>query len=270
MSEEALHAQIKRIAECGPLRAWSVIVTVLGDLCRTPGDRISARVLNELIGRLGISSQTSRVAIHRLKADGWVETQRDGRASLYQLSATGLAQAEAVRGRIYSATAPMITPTLLIGAPDMSQAGFADSVGDDAIFLAPRTALVADAGPHANLIAVPFDLGAQSGSQPEWLPEMLAPQQLVTDLSDLTSAVQAIAPLSDGVSLMARTALRLAVLHHWRRLCLRTNPLADALLPGNWAGAKARAIVVATLQGLARPSPDQLAECLSVDPAPGA
>ena len=262
MSAEAMEAQIKRIAECGPLRAWSVIVTVLGDLCRAPGDRISARVLNELIGQFGITSQTSRVAIHRLKSDGWIETQRDGRASLYQLSATGLAQAAAVRQRIYSAIAPKIAPVLLIGAPEMSQASFADLAGDEAILLAPRTALVPEAGRNSELLTVPFDATAQSFVQPKWLAAILAPQQLVDDLSDLTNVVQAITSPPASSSLFTRTALRLAILHHWRRLCLRTNPLADALLPEDWAGAQARAVVIAALERLERPSPDQLTQNL--------
>ena len=268
MTAEAMQDQIKRVAECGPLRAWSVIVSVLGDLCRAPNDKLSARVLNELIGRLGITSQTSRVAIHRLKSDGWIETQRDGRASLYKLSATGMAQAEAVRERIYSATAPKISPTLLVGAPDMSQADFVDIVGEEAVFIAARTALAPAPERNPDLMIVPFDPSSDAFKQPKWLASALAPQQLVDDLSDLASVVREIAAPPVSTSLFARTALRLAILHHWRRLCLRTNPLADALLPDDWAGAQTRAVVVAALERLDRPSPDELSENLLQETAP--
>ena len=150
----------------------------------------------------------------------------------------------------------------------MSQADFVDIVGEEAVFIAARTALAPAPERNPDLMIVPFDPSSDAFKQPKWLASALAPQQLVDDLSDLTSVVQEIAAPPVSTSLFARTALRLAILHHWRRLCLRTNPLADALLPDDWAGAQTRAVVVAALERLDRPSPDELSENLLQETAP--
>ena len=62
--------KIDTLTACGPLKAWSVIVTILGDLCQDQNDRVSGRSLTRIMGAMGISAQTVRVALHRLRRDG--------------------------------------------------------------------------------------------------------------------------------------------------------------------------------------------------------
>ena len=58
--------------------------------------------------------------------------------------------------------------------------------------------------------------------------------------------------------LFAATTLRLAILHHWRRLCLRHSPLADGLMPVGWSGDRARTAVVSALDRYPGPDPTTL------------
>lgn len=257
MAPPDIQASIDRVAACGPIRAWSVIVTVLGDLCRTRDDRISAQVLSGLIGPMGISAQAGRVAIHRLRRDGWVESDRAGRGSLYRLSATGWQRTEAVRPRIYARVRPFAEAALVVGAPDLTQADFAAALGEDAVVLAPRTALVPlDSGLDARFLVAPLP----AGGVPTWVQAAMADPALCAGYAALaTAAAEAVVPAQTG-DLVARTALRLAILHHWRRLCLRHGPLVDALMPDGWPGDRARSAVMAALDRLPRPGPEALSD----------
>lgn len=249
-----IQAMIDRVAACGPIRAWSVIVTVLGDLCRTRDDWISARVLGTLIGPLGISAQAARVAIHRLRRDGWVETDRAGRTSRYRLSAGGWDRTEAVRPRIYARSRPAPAATLVVGSPDLAQADFAARLGPEAVILAPRTALVpAAARPEGAYVAVPL----RGGGVPAWIEPLLVGPPVRAGYEALASAASgAVAAAREP---LAGTAVRLAVLHHWRRLCLRHSPLADGLMPAGWAGDRARTAVASALDRFPRPDLETLA-----------
>lgn len=244
MPNPDIQATIDRVTACGPIRAWSVIVTVLGDLCRTREDRISAQVMAALIGPLGISAQSARVAIHRLRRDGWVETDRAGRTSLYRLSALGWDRTEAVRPRIYARARPRAAAMLVTGPPDMAQADLARRLGPDAVLLAPRTALVPPDRPvDASTLAVPLAASAV----PAWVDTLLVEPVVCAGYEALAAAAGDAEPVAGSGNPLQSTTLRLAILHHWRRLCLRHSPLADGLMPSGWPGDRARGAVAAAL-----------------------
>ena len=57
-----------------------------------------------------------------------------------------------------------------------------------------------------------------------------------------------------------RVALRLVILHHWRRLCLRNGALPDLVMPADWVGGKTRAAVLQALARFERPDPEAMAQ----------
>ncbi len=256
MPDPDLSAEIDRVTACGPIRAWSVIVTVLGDLCRLRDDRISARLLNRLIAPMGISGQAARVAIHRLKRDGWIETERRGRESFYRLSDKGWDETQAVWPIVYGRDPPDTDASLLIGPPDMSPSAFTAALPGHAVLLAPRTAMIAgDTMTEApEWLQVPIIGGALPG----WVRDLIADGGLLDDYAALIAAVTAIAPVTAPSADTA--SLRLIILHHWRRLCLRHGGLPDALLPTDWTGARARIVVLQALDQLPRPPLADLAK----------
>ena len=245
-----LQAKIDLVAGAGPIKAWSVIVTVLGDLCLDHEDRISGRLMNRLLGHLGVSAQAGRVAVHRLKRDGWVDTERQGRESGYRLSAAGRAETKLVWETVYSREAPEAgTALLVVGAPDIPPPAFAESLGKRAVILAPRTAVITAGRVPAQALAARLP----RGSAPAWVADQVADAGLRIEYTTLIGRLAEIQPLGGAGDSVAAAALRLAVLHHWRRLCLRQGGLADVLLPPEWEGGRARAAVADALDALPRP-----------------
>ena len=253
-----LQARIDNVAAAGPLKAWSVVVTILGDLCLTREDRIGAQTLTALVGRLGISPQACRTAIHRLKRDGWVESTRGGRRSYYRLSETGWERTEAVRERVY---APRIEPReamLVVAPPSLSQGDLLGLLDDGAIALSPRVALAnVGSAPAECLVAT---LGP--GRVPDWVAEGLADAEIRRDYVALAQRVAAVDAAAAVDDLLGRTALRLVILHHFRRLCLRHSILADHLFGPGWAGTETRALIASALGSLARPALEKLEDAV--------
>lgn len=248
MTAAALTDDLSRLARSGPMKAWSVIVTVLGDLCRAPGDGISARLTMALIGRMGLGAEAGRVAIHRLKRDGWIEAERKGRGAVYRLSAHGRAETERVRSAIYDAPDPA-TAFLLVASPETSAADFQDVLTDGAVTIAPRLA-VAPGGEGDGLLVLPL-----AAPVPGWVAEAVVGTEARSEWQALFDALDGLSAVPKDV--LDRTALRLLVLHHWRRLRLRHGVLADALDPG-WIGARTRTRIHAALSAMPAPPLDAL------------
>lgn len=249
--------QIETLCAFGPLRVWSMVVTIMGDLCPEPGDRIEGPLLGQLTEPMGITNQALRVAVHRLKRDGWIEAERSGRRSSYALTEDGRARSHAVRPLIYAdAPAPPLPVHLVLADPVLSAPDFADLLPDDAVLVAPRAALIAgevEIGETACLVQ-PF----APDTLPDWVRDTVASDDLCADYARLGAMLTTLgAPLE---ARMDATVTRLLALHHWRRLRLRHGALADLLLPTDWAGATARQAVAAFLAARPRPTLAALAE----------
>ena len=91
----ALHSE-------GRLRAWSLLITVFGDMVQHRGGEIGTLRLGQLLGRVGVEGGTVRTALSRLTRDGW-ERERAGRSSRYRLSAQGIDHFAPATTRIYAA-----------------------------------------------------------------------------------------------------------------------------------------------------------------------
>ena len=261
---QALDAQpkIDLLIECGPLKVWSVIVTILGDLCQSRTDRIDGQVLQQLTGRMGISAQAVRVALHRLRRDDWIESVKKGRRSEYFLSASGWKQTQAVRARIYAEPQPDPGhPALVLAPPGITASDLTEALPSGAVLLAPRTALVCEAD-----WSCPPDYWTtplSSGQVPDWVLNLLADNDLRSEYAALTSAASQVGTSPAPTDLLDCSTLRLLTLHHWRRLRLRHGDLPGLLLGPDWEGAQAQDAVMTVLATHPRPRLDDLAEALS-------
>lgn len=248
---------LDRAQACGPLKAWSVIVTVMGDFLPAPEDRISGRVLAQLLEPLGISNQTVRVAIHRLKRDGWVSSAKDGRQSSYGLTASGFQMSRAAEGLIYGVGLAEPDIWVALAPPTLTAQEFADLAPDGASLLAPRYAISAEGRldwPEGCLLSQfdPLDTPI-----PDWLRDQLADEALCDTYTALVRLAEDAAALKG--SALERAVLRALVVHHWRRLRLRHGRLAHVVLGPDWPGARAERAVTAALDTLPRPDPALLA-----------
>ncbi|WP_298492211.1 PaaX family transcriptional regulator C-terminal domain-containing protein [uncultured Maritimibacter sp.] len=249
-------ARIDALMAVGTVKVWSVVVTVMGDLCRAPEDRLSGRVLDRLMGPMGINNQALRTALHRLKRDGWIEATRDGRGSNYALTPEGRGRTESVRALIYAEGPSPAQPVhLLTPAPDATVADWAEGLPDDAILLPARTALLA--GPLLALPAGTLVTTLGDTPLPDWARDAIASADLCAEYARLAKAVdRALADALTGdpaAGSTGRTILRLAAFHHYRRLRLRHGPLPDLLLGPDWPGAIARTGVMTLLRACPRP-----------------
>ena len=202
---------IANLTSEGRVRVWSLVITLFGDAVQHRGGRIAAAELLRLFQRIGIEEGTVRTALSRLKSDGWVERDREGRNSFYRLSAKGQALTEEASPTIYRA--PLEDPqvwSLQVGAEP--EKGFALAEG---VWLVP--------GPPEGGIAVS---GALSGQEKVARTAISAShrQMLATLEEDLEAAAAGdLDPLS---ALAARTLL----IHRWRRIALRFPDIPPTLM----------------------------------------
>ena len=244
---------IDRLVDCGPLKTWSVVVTILGDLLRDPADRIHGRSLAALTGPMGIADPALRVALHRLKKDGWIESARDGRESLYWLSDVARGETERVRERIYGRSPADVGNLRLILLP-----ADADPFEDnrfEALTIAPRLVLTnaAETPPEALQLPMP------APPFPDWLTDQLCAPDHRHEFRRLSASVDATLATTLPTAVVPCAILRMLILHQWRRLHLRHSAIADAVLPPDWDGARARQAVIRGLHTLPRPSLADLA-----------
>ncbi|CUH68740.1 phenylacetic acid degradation operon negative regulatory protein PaaX [Thalassovita gelatinovora] len=251
MTKTHFQDNLDRLHGCGPLKVWSVIVTILGDFSETRDAQISGRVLGLLVGRMGITNQALRVALHRLRRDGWIEAKKEGRTSNYFLTAQGWSMTQAVRPIIYTDDIDRSqTVRLAVAPPQMSVPEIAETLPKDAVTLSGRTAILV--GQSDNLDPDWLITDFADWDLPNWTVTAICPDDLRADYVLLAHNVRAL-NLPHPSDLLDRAVLRLLTLHHWRRLRLRHGPLPDLLLPPDWAGATARRAVLEILTTLPRP-----------------
>ncbi|MZR12795.1 hypothetical protein GQE99_07150 [Maritimibacter sp. DP07] len=249
------NAPIDRLIALGPLKVWSIVVTIMGDLCRSPGDRIGGPLLTRLVAPMGITNQALRVALHRLKRDGWIEAERDGRVSSYALTPEGRLRTEAVRPVVYPSMPPEPGPVYVaLPAPGLSTQDFGDMLPEEAAFAHTRAAIVA--GPLEELSRELLVAEVDRDRVPDWICDVIVAPEALADYTALAETVETLGTPPDD--LLEATVRRLLAFHHWRRLRLRHGVLPDRLLGPDWPGARARAATTAFLERHPRPSIDDL------------
>lgn len=250
---------VAALLNCGALKTWSVIVTILGDLSAAPGARVPGPVLSALTEGMGMKPEAMRVALHRLRRDGWIQSERDGRSSLYGLTDHGRALTLSVSQRVYGDTAPPPDGWQIVLAPTAEAMQGLDH--PDVIILAPRAALLPDGA-----AAVPDTFlawAAIPGAVPDWARQILAPAELAAAYATLSDALELALQAPVPRAPIDRAVLRVLALHQWRRLVLRHGPGPEALMGRDWPGALARTLIARLLERLDRPDPAILTRALS-------
>ncbi len=251
-------------------RVWSLIVTIFGDLAQGPGDAISGPVLSRLTGLMGVKPQAMRVALHRLRKDGWLDSARAGRSSTHFLTAYGRAQSAAATPRIYGAGAddPGLWHVLISGGAEGRGAAQLEAFSQSGDYLALGSQAILAPGPlpvdHPGLVGVQTDAVAV----PDWLRAQICPEDVLAACDDLHAAFEAVARvLQTGGTLRADecAALRALVVHSWRRVILRLPDLPRGFFPQTWSGEACRAQFGVLMAALPAPGPGALEKTLAGD-----
>ncbi len=180
----------------GPIKTWSLLVSVLGDRQAGPDSPVSGPELSALFAEMGVKPEALRVAIHRMSKEGWIESRKVGRTRAVFLSKTAWAETEAARPRVYEAAPPGLT-----GWHIHFTNGPVDAPGPH-VRLAPT--VLASPAPVPNAVSLPLS----SSRRPDWLVPLS--ERYVQTLEKL-------AILGSTETLAAR----MLTLHHWRRIALQ-------------------------------------------------
>lgn len=232
-------------------RVWSMLVTIFGDLAQAPGDVIDGPVLTRLTAGMGIKPEAVRVALHRLRNDDWIVSEKSGRTAIHALTPFGRNQSAGASSVIYGAPRDMpkgwqlaLTQTNTSAQRDkMQKAGFTQ--------LIPR---VFFASTHST---PPKDAVSLSGTvAPDWLYAEIVPREVTGQYSELLTLFQNVSQaLPEGLSDPAQVAiLRCLIVHHWRRIVLRHPYLPPDLTGADWPGHLCRHKVTSLLARLPRPA----------------
>ena len=230
----------------GDLKVWSVLVTIFGDLAPASGAYVPGPFLTALTTELGIKPEAQRVALHRLRKDGWIEAKKDGRVSLYALSALARRETRSVQSRIFDARVARPGKVhLIVVEPGRER----DAPGD----WLPVAAGVylSDSAPEGAraLLVSSVDVTAL----PDWVRRAAMAEETQANYRALTDLLSQDIGLPAGPPEKA-LALRLLILHRWRRLVLsHSRPAAHVMGPG-WIGNACRGEVQRWLSDLPRPA----------------
>ncbi|MCI2399263.1 PaaX family transcriptional regulator C-terminal domain-containing protein [Aliiroseovarius subalbicans] len=240
----------------GDLRVWSLIVTILGDMARAPGAEVSGATLGALTDAVDIKPEALRVALHRLRKDGWISSRRVGRGSLHILTESGRAQANEAAARIYDFDTHQPTGWHVMVAQPMTQAGRnrldAELRGLGHIVIAPGAYLGQGPAPDRPDLLL---LEGNALQVPTWLSAAVMPPRLLQDYVSFEQALKVVdqALEADKPDPLTCAVLRLLIVHGWRRLVLRHPALPDAFFPPTWRGPACRRMLRDLLERLGQP-----------------
>ncbi len=258
---EALHSD-------RPLRVWSLIVTIFGDVVmrqgrdRAPGPVWTGHLL-DLLERLGVEPGLVRTSLSRLVSGGVLIRAKAGRNTFYRLaddSAAAFAQAaETIYGRRPLLPAGRLHLIVIDRVADRKAAR--ESLEMQGVrFLSAGVGLKpahhgvdAPALPDGAIAA----LAAAEGAAGEAARDLWRVADLQRAYEDFLARFSDGAPPVDpATAILARVIL----VHRMRRIILRDPVLPAAVLPSDWAGDAARGLFIRLLAALEEPSERWLAD----------
>lgn len=227
-------------------RVWSVLVTVFGELAQDKNARIEGTQISAILSLMGIKPEAIRVALHRLRKEGWITSVKAGRTSHYMLTDLGRRESAAANPQIY-APEPLAKDGWLILTNPSGKEEPPRGIGVFAhVFVSDQPPAAGDA----------FGVQIRATDRlPDWLAERLCSPDTAEQSRVLAEALGALKQsLTSGFSPDETTAqvLRVIVVHSWRRIALRVPSLPDTMFPKPWAGAACRAYLADVLAVLRR------------------
>lgn len=234
----------------GPLRAWSLAVSFLGDCIEPRGGRVGMATITDLLAAYGVDNGVVRTSMSRLASDGWVTREKVGRNSFYALTPLALAQTQRAGRRIYAPEHPSAPCGWRIYAAGEAsaeerrreRAAFAHlgaGALDKRVYILPDTAETAAQATTTVLSAAPLSDQASR----DLVSQTFALGEIERDYRDFT---QAFAPFAGDRAKLGRivgieaVALRALLIHRFRRIVLRDPGVPSLYLPPAWPGLAAR------------------------------
>lgn len=210
-------------------KVWSLLVTVFGELAQQKQARISGSVLRHLSDVLTIKQEALRVALHRLRKDGWIDSERVGRNSVYFLTDLGREQSERASPRIYGARSAADQAWLVIWDSKPADIG-----GLRGSWVAANALVSPDPPVRDDAFVTPI---APDHPLPRWMTNRICDPDTVQTTKDFAIALDdLLGSLGQNASIgmLESVALRVLIVHNWRRIALKTPDLPDFMFPEGW------------------------------------
>ena len=256
LSDTMFQNGVRLLLEGESPRVWSLIVTFFGDLARTEGDQVSGALLTKLGQLAGIKPEAMRVALHRLRRDGWIDSRRVGRGSQYFLTEHGRRESAAASPRIYAGNETTAKDwTLLVAEPGKTVGEMFPVLPKDVVKIGDRVAIAT-----GGLVSGEQKLLAVTGPDitvPEWVKSRLIDTQLTGACDQLLTILESLEQFDLVAADLSETEtaiLRVLIVHRWRRVRLRQPDVPDRFFPDSWKGAECRLRVTKLLLQLPRPA----------------
>lgn len=205
---------IHRLTNIGNIKIWSLLVTIFGDLTYENHNSLSGAQLNSLFQAMDIKPEALRVALHRLRKVGWITSTKIGRTSHYKISETGLAETKKVWHKIYAPNNGITTKWhIAIFANSNSKPNY------EAIKLSNNCYIIDKTKALKIEDTLVFPLA--DAHLPNWARDKLNLDGMEALATELLKVCTQIDLNSIDTSSIENTALRVLILHHWRRIALR-------------------------------------------------
>ncbi|KIN62748.1 PaaX domain protein [Sulfitobacter noctilucicola] len=231
----------------GGRRVWSLMISLFGDLVQDEGQTISGPTLSAIMAALHVKPEAARVALHRLRNDGWIDSDKLGRISRHSLTAKGRAESAAASPRIYA------TPQLSDGAWQVIVTQGPDDTMDGLGFvqIIPRVYVGG-----VDLVAPTDALTLPASTVPDWLRQQLAPRTQHAGYRSLRDTLCRIGDTLPDVAQLTPvqiSVLRCLIVHNWRRLVLKHPQLPSPLVDPDGPAHQCHIVVAGLLERYPRP-----------------
>ncbi len=251
-----------------PLKPRAILWDLFGDHLRyIDGDPVAPvpmRALTRLLDVFGVGESTSRVALSRMRREGWFTTYRDGRQTSYALTARSIRLLDEGRARIFDRGRDDWDGTwrmVIYAVPEESRAerdrvrrtltwhGFGPLAA--ATWISPHPRLDTVRSALADLSATRMDLlesrSLSLAADREMAFRCWDLEGLGRDYTELISAYEQLSAPAELAALPGADALRRQVelVASYRALPFRDPDLPAALLPEGWPGRCAHMLFTA-------------------------
>ncbi len=261
------HAEslVEQLALRLTLRGKSLIITVFGDAIMPHGGSAWLGSLIRLVRPLGLSERMVRTAVFRLAKDDWLEALPIGRRSYYSMTESGRHRFEAAHRRIYQArrtawdgvwhlvVVPADLPALRRDElkRELGWLGFGQVAPSVLAHPAPdaealrQTLIDLRLGDKVIVMNASADPASPSAPLRKLTAQCWDLERLEADYAGFLDTFRPVWRALEGAGALDPElcfAVRVMLIHDYRRVLLRDPLLPDELMPAAWPGLAARAL----------------------------
>ncbi|MFK7860781.1 MAG: hypothetical protein AB8B64_18330 [Granulosicoccus sp.] len=208
---------IEALVALEPIKVWSLIITLFGDRsAKGASVALSGKQIRGLLEHIGVKADTTRVALHRLKKEGWITTAKHGREVAYRLSDHGCTQTASAYDDVYRQSVKYETGWKL-----------QLSLQETGAFLPGAMPVL------RNIVLLPeeaqdthsdnMDLSLVAADVPPWFVNLVLPPKHLAIAEGYLQIVANLGPVIECSAELDKSALRLLIVHHWRKMALRNS-----------------------------------------------